>query len=610
MAPRTNSPSSQGARRLPLASDPRPRARGPRRSAAQPGHGLHLGRARSPRAARPAALGTETLDEQVARCYEQFRASGLRRRTSGSSSPSSTTATRCCSTGSWASTSTRCCRSSTRRRSVRPSSSSATCSAALVACSSPSMTSTASTGPWTPPGSDRTTSTCSSPPTPRRSSASATGASVGSTSPSASSRSTRSPPGSTRGGCWLSGWTSAPTAKSFSTTRATSACAAPGYGASEYDAFIDAYVASASARFPNAILHWEDFSGPPARGILARYGDTLCTFDDDIQGTAAVGLACALAGVRVSGGRLDRSADRRLRRRLGRRRYRRPDRAGHDRGRSERAGGGRPDLPARPSRAAHQRHDRPVRLPAALRQGPGSGRRLARRGRAASGWRRWWRTSTRRCWSAPPASPEPSARRSSARCTRTVRGRSSCPCPTRPCWPSRPRRTCSRGPTARRWSRPAVPFEPVERDGTTYRIGQANNALMFPGLGLGVIVCRAATMPPSLFIAAARALAKLADPTDPAEGLLPDISRLREVSATVAVDVVSTATAAGHRPGPGRRPDRGGPRGDVDARLPPDQALTTAPDLTQEQQHGPDGGGDPGRPDGGGRDPEGVRDRR
>ena len=62
------------------------------------------------------------------------------------------------------------------------------------------------------------------------------------------------------------------------------------------------------------------------------------------------------------------------------------------------------------------------------------------------------------------------------------------------------------------------PFEPVERDGTTYRIGQANNALMFPGLGLGVIVCRAATMPPSLFIAAARALAALADPTDPAEG--------------------------------------------------------------------------------------------
>ena len=69
---------------------------------------------------------------------------------------------------------------------------------------------------------------------------------------------------------------------------------------------------------------------------------------------------------------------------------------------------------------------------------------------------------------------------------------------------------------------------------------------MFPGLGLGVIVCRAATMPPSLFIAAARALAKLADPTDPGEGpAARHLDRLREVSATVAVDVINTATAAG-----------------------------------------------------------------
>ena len=72
----------------------------------------------------------------------------------------------------------------------------------------------------------------------------------------------------------------------------------------EYDRFIDAYVESASRRFPHAILHWEDFAAPPARGILARYGDTKRTFDDDIQGTASIGLACALAGVRVSGGRL------------------------------------------------------------------------------------------------------------------------------------------------------------------------------------------------------------------------------------------------------------------------------------------------------------------
>ncbi len=118
-----------------------------------------------------------------------------------------------------------------------------------------------------------------------------------------------------------------------------------------YDAFIDAYVARASARFPKAILHWEDFSGPPARGILARYGDTLCTFDDDIQGTAAVGLACVLAGVRVSGGRLVDQQIVVFGAGSAGRRHRRPDRAGDDRGRAERGGGRRPDLPARPARA-------------------------------------------------------------------------------------------------------------------------------------------------------------------------------------------------------------------------------------------------------------------
>ncbi len=89
------------------------------------------------------------------------------------------------------------------------------------------------------------------------------------------------------------------------------------------------------------------------------------------------------------------------------------------------------------------------------------------------------------------------------------------------------------------------PFDPVAYDGRTYRIGQANNALMFPGLGLGTIVARASTMPESLFLAAARAIAGLADPSDPSKGLLPGIERLREVSATVAVEVVKAAVADG-----------------------------------------------------------------
>ena len=89
------------------------------------------------------------------------------------------------------------------------------------------------------------------------------------------------------------------------------------------------------------------------------------------------------------------------------------------------------------------------------------------------------------------------------------------------------------------------PFGPVELDGTTYRIGQANNALLFPGLGLGTIVCRAATISDAMFLAGARALASLADPADHTKGLLPQVSQLREVSATVAVAVAEAALAEG-----------------------------------------------------------------
>ena len=188
---------------------------------------------------------------------------------------------------------------------------------------------------WRPPGSDPTTSTSSSPPTPRRSSASATGASAGSTSRSASSPSTPSPPGSTPTGCWRSGSTSAPTASSCSTTRATSACAAPGSAARRTTRSSTPTWPAASARFPNAILHWEDFSGPPARGILARYGDTPVHLRRRHPGHG--GRRAGLRAGRCPGlGRTaDRPADRRLRRRLGRGRHRRPDRAGDDRGRPE-----------------------------------------------------------------------------------------------------------------------------------------------------------------------------------------------------------------------------------------------------------------------------------
>ena len=312
----------------------------------------------------------------------------------------------------------------------------------------------------------------------------------------------------------------------------------------QYDAFIDAYVASASARFPQAILHWEDFSGPPARGILARYGDTLCTFDDDIQGTAAVGLACALAGVRVSGGRL---VDQEIV----------VFGAGS-------AGVGIADLIAlamtedglSAEEAAGRIYllDRPGLLTTDMSDLYDYQKPYAKDPAQVADWRaadgtlglaevveHLHPTMLVGTSGVTGAFGESVIRAMHEHCERPIILPMSNPTVLAEQTPE----------NLLEWTDGAAlvatgsPFGPVERDGTTYRIGQANNALMFPGLGLGVIVCRAATMPPSLFIAAARALAKLANPSDPAQGLLPDITRLREVSATVAVDVIAAAQAEG-----------------------------------------------------------------
>ena len=70
---------------------------------------------------------------------------------------------------------------------------------------------------------------------------------------------------------------------------------------SEYDEFVEEFVSAISERFPNVLLQWEDFAQQNATPLLARYRDRILSFNDDIQGTAAVALAAIWAGVRNSG---------------------------------------------------------------------------------------------------------------------------------------------------------------------------------------------------------------------------------------------------------------------------------------------------------------------
>ncbi|EUA00853.1 malic enzyme, NAD binding domain protein [Mycobacterium kansasii 824] len=90
-----------------------------------------------------------------------------------------------------------------------------------------------------------------------------------------------------------------------------------------------------------------------------------------------------------------------------------------------------------------------------------------------------------------------------------------------------------------------TPVAPVEYDGTTYTIGQANNVLVFPGIGLGVVVAGARLLTQGMLRAAAKALARRANPTKTGDSLLPDVQDLRGISATVAEAVYHAAVDDG-----------------------------------------------------------------
>jgi len=69
----------------------------------------------------------------------------------------------------------------------------------------------------------------------------------------------------------------------------------------EYMAFIEEFVAAVQALYPKCCIQWEDFANINAVPILARYRDKICTYNDDIQGTAGIALAGIFAGLRITG---------------------------------------------------------------------------------------------------------------------------------------------------------------------------------------------------------------------------------------------------------------------------------------------------------------------
>jgi malate dehydrogenase (oxaloacetate-decarboxylating) len=312
-----------------------------------------------------------------------------------------------------------------------------------------------------------------------------------------------------------------------------------------YDRLIDAYVTAVGRLFPNAMLHWEDFGASNARRILDRYTGECCTFNDDMQGTAAVVLAAAFSAVRAAGTRM---RDQRV--------------VIHGAGT---AGLGVADM----------LRDQMVREGLSLQEATRRIWALGRGGILADDrleHLRDFQVPYARPWSEvadwSPAGTRPgladvvrqvqptmligTSTQAGAFTEQIVRDMAA-QCPRPIIMPlSNPTSKSEAVPAdLLRWTdgRALVatgsPFAPVAHDQVTYQIAQANNALVFPGLGLGVTVARASRVSDPMIAAAAGAVARLSDATRPGAPLLPPVRDLRPVSAAVAIAVAGAAAAEG-----------------------------------------------------------------
>ena len=312
----------------------------------------------------------------------------------------------------------------------------------------------------------------------------------------------------------------------------------------DYDAFIKKYLATASSLFPHALLHFEDFGPGNARRILVTYRDRYRIFNDDMQGTGAITLAATLSAIKVTGVPM---AEQKL----------------------LVFGAGTAGVGI-----ADQLHDAMVRDGATEEQATAQVWLVDKQGLLTSNMpdlRDYQQPYARNPeevngWAAGGGAislldavrhvhPTILLGTSTAHgaFTREVIEAMSAGV-------ERPVVFPISNPTSRIEAMPAdviawskgkalvatgIPVAPVEYEGVTYQIGQANNALLYPGLGLGTIVSGASKVTAGMLLAAAEAVAGQVDVSAPGAALVPPVQNLRASSATTAVAVVQAAISDG-----------------------------------------------------------------
>jgi malate dehydrogenase (oxaloacetate-decarboxylating) len=313
-------------------------------------------------------------------------------------------------------------------------------------------------------------------------------------------------------------------------------------GGQEYDDFVEQFVLAVEQELPDTLVQWEDFASHNARPILDRYRDRICTFNDDIQGTAAVALAALIGAVKVAGTPLTEQrivmlgagsaaigvadeirqamVDEGLTPDEARRRFWVVDIDGL-------LTKGRPGLSD--AQEVYAREDAADLADAALADVVRAVRPSALIG-----------LSTAR-----GAFTEEVVRSMAAHVDRPIVLPLSNPTNRSEADP----RDLMRWTSGRVLTATGSPFPHVEYEGRTMRVAQSNNVYVFPAVGMGVVASQAARVTDPMMRAAARAVGELSPAlTDPHGALLPPIGELRAVSDHVALAVASAAVADGVAP--------------------------------------------------------------
>jgi malate dehydrogenase (oxaloacetate-decarboxylating) len=314
----------------------------------------------------------------------------------------------------------------------------------------------------------------------------------------------------------------------------------------EYDAFVETFVRAVQRRWPHILLQWEDFAGANAARLLECYRDRLCTFNDDIQGTAAVTTGTLLAAVHATGIPMKEQTIAMFG--------------------SGSAGVGIIDLliaamkeeglteeQARKRIYAFNRYGllvegcqgiRPAQEPLVRRKEDVAGWKLSGEGAISllDVVRNAGVTVLAGVSAQAGAFTEEIVREMARHTPRPVIFPLSNPTSKSEATPA----DLLHWTEGRALVGTGSPFAPVEVGGRTYRIAQINNSYIFPGLALGILVCRARRVTDEMIMAAARALAGLSPAReDPNAPLLPPVADSRKVALVVAEAVGREAIRQG-----------------------------------------------------------------